>query len=94
MDDLFNQLVLLPSLIATLPGLWACHRKQFALGIFLVCIALVLVVPLAFMMAMMAVTSKGSFPGHFVTWGVVALFCSVAAGMVIAARTKGDKPLD
>ena len=31
-DDLFRVLLLVPALVATLPGLWLCYRKRYGWG--------------------------------------------------------------
>lgn len=86
--DQVRDFILAPALIAALPGLWACSRKQVILGVVLALVGVVLIGAMAFFLASVAVLAQ--VPIHLVVWPLLVLFCGIAIAIItLAGRGNG-----
>lgn len=83
-DDLVQTWVLGPALIATLPGLWLCHRRLYRWGAGLAIIGFVLVGLAAYVAILIGFVSGGAFPAGLAIGAMAALYCAVAAGIALS----------
>lgn len=87
-DDLFRVLLLVPALVATLPGLWLCYRKRYGWGAGLAIVGAVVIGLVAQVAILVGFVSGRAFPVALVIWSSVALYCVVAIGFALALGPK------
>lgn len=80
-DELLQYWLLLPALVATLPGFWLCHRGRVGAGATLAILGFLIVGMVAAVSIVVGLIMQGAFPAAEMIWGTAGLYCLVVVGM-------------